>query len=68
MVDTYRLKLLRKDGIMRGGFINLMNLQVDPKDWPTVSRGLDALKQNNPEFSYESVFLDRIAVGVPPEE
>ncbi|KKM26314.1 hypothetical protein LCGC14_1585940 [marine sediment metagenome] len=68
MADTYRLKLMRKDKVTRGGFINMMNLQVDPKDWPEVSRGLEALKKDNPDFTYEAVFLDRIAVSSNREQ
>ncbi len=64
--DEYKLKLLRKDNVTKSGFINMMNLHVDPKDWPEVSRGLEALKSNNPDFTYEAVFLDHIAVGEPP--
>ena len=66
MADLYKLKLLRKDRVTRSGFINLMNLQVDPENWPMVLNGLEALKKDNPEFTYSAIFLDRIVVGEPP--
>ena len=66
MADFYQLKLLRKDRIASSGFINLMNLHVDPANWPMVLNGLEALKRDNPEFTYSATFLDRIVVGEPP--
>ena len=66
MADFYKLKLLRKDTVASSGFVNVMNLKVSPEDWPSVNKGLEALKRDNPEFTYEATFLDRIAVGEPP--